>query len=143
MLYKSNAQSVLDKLKKTLRGELDNMYLEIAEAVYASNIYRIHTQGKKTDGSLIGKYNPVYAKYRRSLHLQTSKVNLELRGRLRADLKLKKSSGGYTIGFTGSYGSNISTWMEEKYGGEIWGISKSDSAIMKRIIKKYINKINA
>lgn len=61
MTYKSNADSVLSKLKKKL-AESDKIVTVIAQSIYASNIRRIHNDGRNTKGASIGRYStkPMY-----------------------------------------------------------------------------------
>jgi len=58
MQYKSNVETVLTKLKSLLSPKaVDDMSLEIAQNLYASNARRVHNEGRAVSGSPIGKYS--------------------------------------------------------------------------------------
>lgn len=61
MTYKSNADKVLGDLKKKLM-EGDKLAGSVAQAIYASNLRRIHNEGRNIKGSSIGTYSrsPTY-----------------------------------------------------------------------------------
>jgi hypothetical protein len=59
MNYKSNLNRVITNLKKSLISieALDKLTLEVAAGVMASNLRRIHNEGKNVNDSSIGKYS--------------------------------------------------------------------------------------
>jgi hypothetical protein len=69
MEYRSNMDKVIGKLRDLLgENTLDKLYLSIAQSIYASNLRRIHTDGKAVSGSNIGRYSttPMYVNPARS-----------------------------------------------------------------------------
>lgn len=63
MIYKSNVDSVLGKLKNMFSDkEMDKMYLEMAQNMYRSNLRRVHVEGKSVLETSLRhySYNPLY-----------------------------------------------------------------------------------
>jgi len=61
MEYKSNASEVIGNLKKNLMTA-DQLVSSISQMIYASNLRRIHNEGRTVDGKAIGVYSrkPMY-----------------------------------------------------------------------------------
>lgn len=58
MNYKSNVDAVLGKLRSLFSPKaMDDMQLEIAQNLYASNAHRVHNEGLAVSGGSIGKYS--------------------------------------------------------------------------------------
>lgn len=70
MKYASNMNRVLTKLKNNLVSleAMDKLTKEVATGVRASNMRRIHNEGKAVDGSMIGSYStkPMYVSLKNS-----------------------------------------------------------------------------
>ncbi len=170
MTYKSNVQSVIVGLKnKVILGNPDEMYREISLGIMASNNRRIHNEGRNINESQIGDYstkkmyvNPInspvkfspnpnrktrkfdtgYKGYRGFIGRDTTKVNLQLSGALKADFKILKIQNGYALGFESARGKDISEGMESKYHSPIWGITKTDETMILEIVKRYVSDAN-
>lgn len=67
MKYESNADKVLGDLKKKLQAS-DKLLATIAQSIYASNLRRIHNDGRNVRGASIGVYSrkPMYVNPRNS-----------------------------------------------------------------------------
>jgi hypothetical protein len=93
--------------------------------------YRIHTSGKKTDGSAIGTYSNSYLKLRQSKYNRTSdsSVIASLTKQLELAYILKATEKGYTIDNLGNKiqgeSKTKTEFLEEKYG-EIWALSQRE-----------------
>lgn len=70
MSYQSNISTVVVDLKKQLEGFLDDNKIvrKVATTLAASNVRRIHNDGKAVDGSGIGTYDttPIYVNPKKS-----------------------------------------------------------------------------
>ena len=177
MTYKSNTDAVLSRIRNLLgKDKMDALYLEMAQNMYASNLRRVHVDGKNVAGASIGNYskNPIYINpakvgsrkfalkgktgkttfgngkahktgffkgygaFKKQIGF-TSKVNMQVTGRLKADWVLLKSSTGYVIGFRSKYGKEISERQESHFYAPIWGVSQADKKTNAQIIKRYLN----
>jgi hypothetical protein len=102
-----------------------------ALAVLPELHYRIHTSGKKTDGSKIGTYSNSYLKIRQSQYNRTADSNViaSLTRQLEGAYTLKATEKGYTIDNLGNTIENDSKtkteYLTEKYG-EIWALSERE-----------------
>jgi hypothetical protein len=143
--YKSNAKSVIDNLKKQLHDlekiGIGNMVRAIASDVAASNVSRIHNDGKAVDGSSIGSYSPEYSNHRKKKGRQTNYVDLSFTGKLSKEF-LPDSVGTNEIGvgFLTPYGAELSEHLEEKYRKKIWGVTQEDERVAQEIAKKEVRK---
>ena len=93
--------------------------------------YRIHTSGKKTDGSAIGTYSNSYLKLRQSKYNRTadSSVIASLTKQLELAYTLKATDKGYTIDNLGNKiqgeSKTKTEFLEEKYGA-IWQLTEKE-----------------
>ena len=142
MTYKSNADKVLERLKSKLSPQaMESMNKEIAQSIFASNLVRIHSDGKAVNDSRIGDYAESTKKFRVRKHREISFVDLEVSGRLRLSWKMLKSGFGYVIGFGSKYGADISGYMEDHFSKTIWGVSDQDKEVARNIVKRYFHAI--
>ncbi len=152
MTYKSNADKVLTRLKSKInKTEMDAMNKEIAQSIFASNLSRIHNKGKAVNDSKIGSYKN--GSYRNKIrtgewkymggryHRQIAFVDLEMTGQLRTSWKMLKDGFKYVIGFASKYGSDVSSYAEERFKKQIWGITKEDKEIARNIVKRHFHAI--
>ncbi len=139
MEYKSNIDKILGPLKTKLTARnIQLMNKEIAQSIFASNLRRIHNDGKAVNGKSIGNYRPSTKRYRIKHNREVAYVDLEVNGRLRLSWKmLPNGRNGYVIGFENKYGSDISGYMEDHFKKKIWGVSDEDKKVSERIIKRY------
>lgn len=77
--------------------------------------------------------------FRSSIGRNASFVNLQLTGRLRFDWAMEQRGKDWIIGF-GSYGAKVSIGNEQRFGKQIWGVSKQDYEMIKKIETEFINK---
>jgi hypothetical protein len=144
--YKSNAKSVIGGLVKKLDGlksnVLDKVVREISVDLVASNMSRIHNDGKAVNGSDIGDYaEGKYKEKRKDKQKRTDKVNLDFTGKLSKEFSLEAvGPGEIGVGFLTDYGSNLQEVLEEKYNKKIWGVTQQDEIVAKKIAENRINK---
>jgi len=142
MTYKSNIPKVLNKLKsKISAAAMSDMYQEIAQSIFASNLVRIHSHGKAVNESGIGHYAESTKRFRIKKHREISFVDLEVSGRLRLSWKMLKQGSGYVIGFSSKYGADISGYMEDHFKKQIWGVTSEDKKVSQNIVKRYFHAI--
>lgn len=112
-------------------GNPETVSRAAAIAVLPELHYRIHTSGKKTDGSAIGTYSNSYLKLRQSKYNRTadSSVIASLTRQLEDSYTLKATEKGYTIDNLGNKiqgeSKTKTEFLEEKYG-EIWALSQRE-----------------
>lgn len=138
--YDSNAQEVIKNLIQQLNGVTNAVNLtvkQVAADVAASNVSRIHNEGKAVDGSEIGEYKEgPYRKKRIKTGKEVQYVNLSFTGQLSKEFQpIKISDNEYKIGFLTQYSSQLSKYIEENYDKKIWGVSEDD----KRIANETLN----
>lgn len=79
----------------------ENISREIAVKMQAPIRNRIHGEGKKADGSNIGKYSSSYLKVRERKNRGTdTKVILSLTGDMENDFTVQPTETGYGLGFS-------------------------------------------
>ncbi len=144
MAYSSNMAKVLKGIEKDLRKiqNTEPVIRDIAVSLVADNTRRIHNEGENVAGGLIGTYAPSTKRIRAKKGRQTSFVDLSFTGQLSKDLVAEPVQGGWVVGFVNPSGrqptsGEIHTLLEKKYG-EVWGISPSAQAVIKRILTKKI-----
>lgn len=143
--YKSNVQEVLGNLKRQLeqvKGPvLSKIVRTIGTTLVASNVRRIHNEGRAVDGSDIGQYkSKAYEKIRIEKGKRVDKVNLDFTGKLSKEFSLEADSQGIGVGFATSYGADLQEVLEEKYNKKIWGVTQEDEGVNEEIAKDAINK---
>lgn len=150
--YKSNAQSVINALKNQLTGIEDKItkpfIRAVAADVAASNVSRIHNEGKAVDGSKIGDYKEGDDEYNQNSYKtkrekkgkQTQYVDLSFSGKLSKEFQ-PEAVGDLEIGvgFISKYGSDLSEVLEERYGTKIWGKTEEDERIAQEEYKIRLN----
>lgn len=130
--YKSNLKKVIDQLKKDLKEGVDKAInktvQEAAVDLAASNVYRVHNEGKAVDGSAIGDYKEgPYKKKRKKQDKRTDTINLSMSGKLSKEFQgLKVSENSAVVGWLTPYGGEISKHIENNYDKKIWGATEED-----------------
>lgn len=133
---------VLQRLKVKLSPQsIDTMNKEIAQSIFASNLVRIHSDGKAVNDKEIGQYRPSTKRSRQRKNREISFVDLEVSGRLRLSWKMLKQGFGYVIGFGSKYGADISGYMEDHFKKQIWGVTKEDKEVARNIVARYFKTI--
>lgn len=140
---------LVTKLKSIadINGEARDMMLrQVASDTAAKVTYRIHTQGLKSDGTAIGKYNNSYLKLRESKYNRTSdpKVILSLTGQMENDFGIVANKANqYGLGFKNSFNAEKAEWAEDKYG-KVYNLTKEEEAnaglIANDFIAEYLNE---
>jgi len=164
--YNTNANQVLDVLEqdlKSLSGEqADKIMREIAQALTAHMVVRVHQDGKAADGSKIGTYSPEYMKIRTGQTNQTkdkgkarkkynrtsdTTVILSLTRQMEMDLTTceqnpAKIANGYAIGYQNNFNYDKAIWNEDRYNKKILTqLSKEEEALALLIVKNRIDDI--
>jgi hypothetical protein len=142
--YKSNSKQVLGPLIKKLQGlkanVVDKVTREIAADLVASNIGRIHNDGKAVNGSDIGDYtNGAYKKKRQEKGKRLDKVNLDFSGKLSKEFSFEPTGGSVNVGFITDYGGGLQEVLEEKYSKKIWGATQEDEKVANEVATNRIN----
>jgi hypothetical protein len=142
--YKSNSKQVLGPLIKKLQGlkanVVDKVTREIAADLVASNIGRIHNDGKAVNGSDIGDYtNGAYKKKRQEKGKRIDKVNLDFSGKLSKEFSFEPTGGSVNVGFITDYGGGLQEVLEEKYSKKIWGATQEDEKVANEVATNRIN----
>lgn len=144
--YKSNTASVVRDLVKKLKGVdgfvKDKVLREVAADVAASNVYRIHNEGKAVDGSGIGDYKEgPYKEKRQERGRRIDKVDLSMTGKLSKEYTFDAiGTNEVGVGFLTDYGTRVSEALEEKYKKKIWGATQEDERIAQEVAKNRINQ---
>ena len=143
--YRSNVQEVLGRLKNQL-AQVDGPVLSkitrtIATTLVASNVRRIHNDGRAVDGSDIGHYkSKSYEEIRIKKGKRVDKVNLDFTGKLSKEFTIEADTQGIGVGFSTPYGANLQDNLEEKYGKKIWGTTMEDENTNQQIAIGELNK---
>lgn len=104
---------------------------------------RIHEEGQRSSGSPIGQYDDKY------LMLRVTKYNRDtdktiifsLTGQMENNYKvIAISDNEYGLGFDNPSDASKSVWLADRFGYDIWELSKSELEAMDAIIQDYITK---
>lgn len=116
---------------------------------------RIFAQGFDAKGAKIGTYStkPIsiakdkqarntgktffkggYAEYKRAIGKNPGFVNLRNTDQMMMDYGLIGSNGNYGFGFHNDSNSEKSTWMEQKYGKQIFDISRHEENVLADVV---------
>lgn len=146
----SNLNEVLTRLIGTAKSLTDtdgaarDLVLRKAAVDLAANMKeRIHTEGRKTDESQIGKYSNSYLKIREAKNRgQSKKVILSLTRQMENDFSIVAGSGatGYALGFKNEDNAKKAGYAEERYG-DIYTASKTEIASLRKVVEFEIAKL--
>lgn len=143
--YNSNAKSVVKNLIRQFEGIQENVInpltRSIAAYVAASNVSRIHNEGKDIEGKNIGEYKEgSYKRKREDKDKETQYVNLSFSGQLSKEFQPEAiSDSEMGVGFISAYGSNLSEALEDKYNKKIWGVTEEDEKVAQ---DEFINRLH-
>lgn len=143
--YKSNAKSVINGLVNQLKGVEDKVtkpfIIAVAADVAASNVSRIHNEGKDIEGKDIGSYKAGSYKTKRvEKGRQVQRVDLSFTGKLSKEFQPEAIDDlNIGVGFISPYGSTLSEALEEKYNKKIWGVTEDDERIAQEEYKIRLN----
>ena len=129
MKYTSNLNTVIDQLTVKLRNLTDTEGLaqKIAVSLVGSNRRRIHNESKDVKEASItykrsrktstrGAYSKSWAGVRSGAGRQIANVDFMFKGNLFRDFEAAPIPGGWGVGFTTSYGTEISEFLENGFG---------------------------
>ena len=140
--------SVLDSVGKDLSSlsegnQLADMLLRtITEGLYGQMSLRIFDEDgtKRSDGTLIGAYNPRYFKQRAKPPIKRTNTNVSLMAtdQMHASFGWSAlSDGSYGIGFDNKLAADKSKWNEDRFG-EIFSLSESEKESIQPIISEFM-----
>lgn len=119
--------------------DTDKLEREIATNLLASNLERIHEDGKAVDGTSIGTYTPFTKKLRGLSGRQVSRVDLFMTGKLQQDLVIGADQDSWDVGFQTSYGSVLRAKQEKHFNKKIWGITTKDDQEINATVSAFIS----
>jgi len=157
VLYNSGISNTVVKLTSQMNRikSINPLLLKIALMLEQSNRERVHEKGENKDGSQIGSYSAATKKIkskRRTVkgrgvapaRSNVSKVILSDTRTLENSYEVAPTQNGYDVGFNNNKGaepppSELVGYLEEKFGKNIWGVSKDDKKEIRKLIKKYVS----
>jgi hypothetical protein len=120
-------QKKLDRRIKEFSFTNKDIYLCVA-TTHADYKRRIFVEGKRPSGAIIGTYSPSYQK--RRMKTKTFKtVNFVDQGRLETNIanSLQRRSNMVVVnGATTDFEANKVNWLIDKYGEDVWQLSKKE-----------------
>lgn len=117
----------------------DSMLREIATTMRGEMSRRIHSEGRKSDGSDIGQYSKAYGERKTRLGKnQLGKVNLSFTGQMSNQFQVIATTEGYGIGWSDEEKIRRAGYLEERYG-KVWGLSEEEKTLSVSIAEKYFN----
>jgi len=120
-------QKKLDRRIKEFSFTNKDIYLCVA-TTHADYKRRIFVEGKRPTGGIIGTYSPSYQK--RRMKTKTFKtVNFVDQGRLETNIanSLQRRSNMVVVnGATTDFEANKVNWLIDKYGEDVWQLSKKE-----------------
>lgn len=81
-----------------------------------------------------------YKEFRSFVGREASKVNLQLSGTLLKAWQAEQQGKDWVIGFNSSYGKKVAEGNEERFGKQIWGVSKQDQEMITTVTQEFINR---
>ncbi len=99
--------------------------------------FGIRMQGKKHQTRY---FKAGYFGFRALIGRDISKVNLDLTHRLKLDFAMVQQGKNCVLGFRSSYGTNVSSGNEIRFGRQIWGISDQDKKDIVEIENQFIKE---
>lgn len=108
----------LSSLGKRLEECRDRLSEVALKRLLGEMLFRIHNEGRATNGGQIGNYkNASYRKFRQKLGRQTGYKDLEVFGNLRRALQVGTSGERNVIGFINNFFKKIAD-AQETYAGK-------------------------
>lgn len=131
MRIQTNIGQVTKALAERLKVLKDPEYLlrPVAFGLIDKMTYRIHIEGKASDGGEIGQYSNSYLKARqRKPYNRTgeTKVIVSLTRQLENDWSVIATPKGYGIGFKNSFNLDKLKWVEENKGKKIGDLTPDE-----------------
>lgn len=140
----SNYDQISADINRTLRNLIENQepfLLAIASSVLAGVHYRIHTLGKRANGSDIGTYSNQYLKTRERFNRGSDKrIILSLHRQMELDFTVVAKGQSIGLGFLNSTNFEKATALEKRYPGT-YALSDEEEEIVANAITDYLNGI--
>ena len=135
----------VDYLIKGLKSlaDTDSLLRSIAFGMLPLTKKRIHEEGQRATGSPIGEYDNKYLQLRVNKYNRTADrtIIFSLTGQMENNYKvIAISDTEYGLGFDNSNDAEKSVWLADKFGNDIWQLSKDEIVAMESIIEDFINK---
>lgn len=121
---------------------IDSLVREIAQTMLGQTRERIHEEGKKSDGSQMGKYSKEYLKVRARRYNRTAdpKVILSLTGQMENDWSvIALGNQSYGLGYKNSLNADKANWNEDRYG-KIFALTKDELKQVQLIVNAWVKK---
>lgn len=138
----SRVQSLMD-----MNGLLqDKLLRTLATTILADMRYRIHVEGKDSEGGQLGTYSNAYLKIRqRKPYNRNSdpKVILSLTRQMENDFSVvaKQTKSGYGLGFKNSVNFEKATWLQKRYG-RFYRLDANQLKLLRDTTDQFIKDLN-
>jgi hypothetical protein len=141
---KVNIASAVERLSNNLAQLKDKEYLlrPMVTELLPIIVDRIHTEGKKSDGTQIGTYKPSYLRYRQEKYKRKpdTKIILSLTGQLENDWSVVATQRGYGIGLKNKANLIKLEGNEDRFG-PIAKLTKDERAFAVARINQIVKQI--
>ena len=141
-----DAEQLNVQLADARRKVFDNqepILIAAASGALALVSHRIHSEGKRADGSDIGQYSNGYIRTREKYNRGGDrKVVLSLTRQMENDFTVVDAGGKVGLGFNNFTNFQKAEWMEERYP-DTYNLSEEEIAAVTEVIENYINGIFA
>lgn len=125
-------------------AQADSLLREIAVSMLAVTQKRIHTDGKKADGSQIGTYSNSYLKVRSNPKNKLGtdpNIILFFTGQMQNDYKVVPlSDTEYALGYDNQLNADKADWAEDRFG-KIFALTDDELGQVRLIVQEYLDKV--
>ena len=132
-------------------GKDTSILIPPLEGARAEMLYRIHNEGKATDGTLIGvpkvaapphigAYSQRHGRRRAKRGRQNKIKDLQLEGDLIRSVTTGETGGVPSVGFDTSEQREIAEHQEAQTEKRIWGLTKGERATFEKQLEKILSK---
>lgn len=138
--YNRVANDINSVLNKIIEDQ-NPILIAAASGVLAQVAYRIHTEGRKGDGSKIGTYSNAYLRYRQTARFnRTSDPNivLSLTRQMENDFSVVAADQQVGLGFKNRTNFDKATWMEERFTGT-YNLTEAEEDTVVIVLDDYID----
>ena len=90
-------------------------------------LVRVFNENLGTEGQNIGQYSKGYAQYRKDRGLQTAKVDLQLEGDLKKDIRVFDTAKGVVIKFVNPLATKKGRDNEKRFKKTIFALTENES----------------
>jgi len=139
----------LESVKDPNGAAQDRMLRQVASDTLAQVKYRIHTDGKNSEGTPIGEYSNAYLKVRKSRKYnrgESTKVILSLTGQMENDFSIVSNTAGrYGLGFKNTLNAEKAEWLQARSDyGRIYDLTEAEkehaNLVANDFIAQYLNE---